>query len=173
MTSTHLQNGGAAPAPTPAGARPSLGLPLPALVGLVALTIPRLLAHDLRLVDPSSFTNTLLAIVPLLVWVVAAAVWSRRPLASLLAAGAGYGVALAVLHNITWAAFWGGSPPRLGGNLTGAWSPLTEEMLMRGASAMSSIGTGLAVGLITGLLAVAVQIGARRLGARLPRGSGY
>lgn len=147
---------------------PDLGLPTAALAGLVALTLPRVVMHDLHLVEPGSLASTALAIVPLLIWLTVATVWSRRPLLSMLAAGGGYGLVLAVMHNLAWTSVWAGNPPRFGGTLAGAWSPWTEEVLMRGATSLSSIATGLAVGLAMGLLACALRAFGRHQGVRLP-----
>ncbi len=168
MTSTALSRD---PGTAPAQHRPSpLGMPVAAVAVLAALAVPRALAHDLALVPPGSLANIALSVGPLIVWVVVAVLASRRPLATLVAAGAGYGIALGLVHNLAWSTMWGGAPPRLGGNLAGVWSPATEEVLMRGATGLSSIGTGAAVGLLTGLVAWGVQELARRAGARLPLG---
>lgn len=161
-----------APAYAPTARPPSmpgrLGLTPLALVGLAALAVPRIVVHDLELLPPGSPVVALLALLPPLVWVVVAALWSARPLPALLAVGGLYGVALAVVHNIAWSGVFAADPPRLGGNLDGVFSPITEEVLMRGAGTLSSLGTGIVVGLICGLIAWGVQSLARRAGARLP-----
>lgn len=155
--------------PTPAPeSRRGVGLSLLALVGLAALSVPRIVAHDLGLLPPGSPFVALLALVPALVWVVVATVYALRPLPALLVVGGFYGVALAVVHNLTWSRVFGDDQPRLGGNLDGAFSPMTEEVLMRGATTLSSLVTGVALGLVCGLLAWAAQALGRRSGARLP-----
>ena len=155
--------------PAPARHRPSpLGMPLAGVVLLIALALPRAVAHDLELVTATSLANAVLAIGPLVLWVVVAVLGSRRPFATLLAAGGGYGLALGLVHNLAWSTVWGESPPRLGGSLAGAWSPATEELLMRGATGLSSLATGTVIGALTGALAWGVQEIARRAGARLP-----
>ncbi len=152
--------------------RRGIGLPVLAVLGLAALAVPRAIAHDLDLVPQPSMANTLLAAVPLVIWVVVAVLWSRRPLLSLVVAGGIYGVALAVVHNISWAAVWGDTPPRLGGNLTGVLAPGMDETLLRGATTVSSLLTGLATGLICGLIAWGVQALVRANGRVLPLRSG-
>lgn len=148
--------------------RRGLGLPLLAIIGLALLAVPRIVTHDLGLAAPGSVANTLLAVTPLIVWVVVALLWSRRPLLSLLVAGAFYGVALAVVHNLTWGVVFGDSRPRLGGNLAGVLTPAVEEILMRSATVVSGLATGIVTGVICGLIAWGVQAIARAAGARLP-----
>ena len=152
--------------------RLTLGLPWPVLAVLVALAAPRVVVHDLALVAPDSSLTGVLALVPLAVWVLVAALWSPRPAVSLLAAGAGYGLVLAAVHNLAWATLWAGDPPRLGGGLAGAWSPVTEEILLRGATVLGSLGTGLVVGAVTGALAWCVRALGQRLGGTLAGSSG-
>jgi len=82
----------------------------------------------------------------------------------------GYGMVLAAVHNLAWATVWAGDPPRLGGSLAGAWSPVTEEILLRGATVLGSLGTGLVVGAVTGALAWCVRALGQRLGGS-PAGS--
>lgn len=137
-------------------------------MALAALGVPRALAHDLALVPAGTAANLALSVGPLLVWVAVATLASRRPLATLAAAGAGYGIALGLVHNILWATAWGGEPPHLGGALAGAWPPATEELLMRAATGLSSLAIGTSVGLLTGLAAWGLQALARSRGARLP-----
>lgn len=149
-------------------ARRGIGLPILAVVTLVVLAVPRIITHDLGLVAPGSLGNALLALVPLAGWVIVDAIWSTRPLVSLIVTGGLYGVALAVVHDLTWVAVFGDAPPRLGGNLEGAFSPAVEELLMRGAIVGSGLLTGLVTGVACGLIAWAAQATARTAGARLP-----
>ncbi|WP_049572799.1 hypothetical protein [Nonomuraea sp. SBT364] len=126
-----------------------LGLPLIAVVGLAALGVPRVVAHDLRLVGPS--VNALLVFVPIAVWL-AVVLWKRVPNAfvTLLAVGAAYGVLLGLTHQVLWAESFGGDPPSLGGNLAGGLSPAVEALLLRAFAFGSSLMTGLAVGAAVG-----------------------
>jgi hypothetical protein len=164
MTSTALDH---EPGPTPH--RPSpLGLPITAVAVLAALAVPRAIAHDLAVLPANGLADVALSVGPLVVWVVVAVIASRRPLGTLIAAGVGYGIALGLVHNLAWSTVWGEDPPRLGGALAGAWPPATEELLLRGATGLSSLGTGAMIGLLTGLVAWGLQEVARRTGARLP-----
>lgn len=140
-------------------ARP-LGLPVPVILLLAALPAVRGVLHDVGLTPPGTLLTAALVFVPLLVWVVVAVARSSRPLVSLLAAGAGYGILLSIVHIALWdvnLAASGTAPPRLGGALEGLLPPLVEAVLMRGAAAISSILVGLAAGLVTGLIALAAR----------------
>ena len=130
------------------------------MICLAALALPRAVWHDLG--DPATIVNLILAVGPPLVWI--AVVLVRRvsnPFVALLIVGLVYGVALGVVHELTWSTVWGADPPRLGGNLDGVLPPGVEAFVMRTFAFLSSIVTGLLVGAISG--------GAALVGARLQR----
>lgn len=158
----------ATPLGAPVRARHPLGLPLLAIFGLAALAVPRVLVHDFA-PGAAAVLSPALALVPALVWIVVAVLWSRRPLLSLVTAGGIYGVALAVVHNIAWTTVFADGSPRLGGALSGALSRVAEEAIGRGAATVSSILTGAATGLVCGLIAWGAQVVAQRAGANVPR----
>jgi hypothetical protein len=137
---------------TAAAARP-LELGRPALAGLAALGVPRVVLHDLNLVHEGTFVNGLLVFIPPLCWI-AAVLWRRapRPFLTVLAIGAIYGVMLAVVHQALWHVAFGDTGPSLGGRFTGL-DPAIQELLMRTAAATSSVLTGLVVGVIAGAAA--------------------
>lgn len=161
---------GGAPAVPSRRAR-GLGLPFLAILGLALLVVPRVVVHDLALLPPGSPAYALLNVLPLATWLVVAVGWSRRPLVSLAVVGALYGVALATVHNLAWTTVFA-ERPELGGSLGESLSPVTQELLMRGATVLSSLGTGLAVGLVLGVVALGAQALLRRAGLALPRGRG-
>ncbi|MEI5583466.1 MULTISPECIES: hypothetical protein [unclassified Agromyces] len=151
---------------------PVLGLPVLVVLGLVAIALPRVVVHDLGLVPPQGVAAALLAIVPPLVWIGVAVVWSTRPFRSLLAAGAGYGIGLAAIHNLMWGVVFAGDAPRLGGNLAEVPQGIAE-VGMRIAASFSSLLVGLAVGALAGLVAWAVRAVVSRAGvSRLPLAAG-
>ncbi|MFI7540733.1 hypothetical protein [Actinoplanes sp. NPDC049599] len=76
-----------------------------------------------------------------------------NPFPALLAAGGIYGICLAAVHTIFWSRGSAGDPPRLGGNLEGRLPAGTEEVLLRSATVLSSLFTGLAVGTVCGVTA--------------------
>lgn len=121
---------------------------------LAALGIPRAVAHDLGLAGP--LANAVLVFVPLAVWI-GWVLWRRvPPLPALPLVGAGYGVLLAVTHQLLWTRAFADSPPALGGSLAGRLSPASEDAILRLASVGSSILTGVLLGLVTGVLAWAL-----------------
>lgn len=139
--------------PPPASRPSALGLPLLALVGLALIAAPRVVLHDLHLIQEGTLVNALLVLVPPAVWV--AVVVGRRvpnPFLTTLVIGALYGVFLAIGHQVLWEATWRGNPPQLGGNLQ-QLSPSAQGAVLRGFAAVSSVFTGVMVGAVTGLVA--------------------
>ncbi|MEE6261546.1 hypothetical protein [Plantactinospora sonchi] len=131
----------------------TFGFPWPVLVGLAALAAPRVVVHDLGVVEEGSLVNGLLVFLPPLCWI-AAVLWRRppRPFLTVLLIGALYGVFLAVGHQLLWDAAFDGSTPALGGNLTDLDSG-AREGIMRTAAVLSSLVTGTFVGVVTGAVA--------------------
>jgi hypothetical protein len=135
------------PAMDDAPRRP-LGLPLLAVLGLALLAVPRVVLHDLGLLTPGSVPNALLVFVPPAVWVLVAVLGRvPDPLRTLLAVGAGYGVFLALVHQLLWPA---DLPPEV------------DELLARGAAVLSSLVTGALTGLAAGAVAWVVGRAVRR-----------
>ncbi len=130
-----------------------LGFGWPVLAGLAALAAPRVVLHDLDLVQEGTFVNGLLVFVPLVCWI-AAVLWRRppRPFLTVVVIGAIYGVFLAAGHQLLWATAFDGGEPRLGGNLADV-DPAVQEVLLRTAAVLSSLVTGLVVGVVTGAVA--------------------
>lgn len=133
--------------------RAALDLPILAIVGLALLAVPRAVLHDLSAIQPETFVNLVLAVVPPLVWVLVVALRRRaRPFLTVLAIGGCYGVFLALVHQLLWHVSFAGDLPRLGGNL-GHLDPVAQDVILRTFAATSSVFTGLAVGAIAGLVA--------------------
>ena len=142
-----------------------LGLPGWLIVVLGLLALPRAVLHDLEVVAEGSPVNSLLALGPLAIWIIVAAQLARNPFPALLATGGVHGVGLAAVHNIFWGRGGDGGPPRLGGNLGGRLPAGAEEFVLRGATTVSSVFTGLAVGTVCGVIAWAVSRLVRRRAA--------
>ncbi|MEU8257051.1 hypothetical protein AB0C06_22615 [Micromonospora inaquosa] len=141
--------------------RRTLGFSWPALVALAGLAAPRVVLHDLHVVEEGQPAAVLLAVVPLICWVVAV-LWRRppRPFLTVLAIGAIHGVLLAVGHQILWDEAFGATGPRLGD-----FDPRVQEAILRLAAVFSSLVTGVLTGVVTGAVAVVlsrVVIGPRR-----------
>jgi hypothetical protein len=84
-------------------ARHVLGFSWPTLVGLAALAAPRVVLHDLGVVEEGTVVNALLVFVPPACWI-AAVMWRRppRPFLSMLVVGGLYGAFLAAGHQLLW-----------------------------------------------------------------------
>ncbi|QJY46105.1 hypothetical protein [Pseudonocardia broussonetiae] len=134
-----------------------LGFSWPALVGLAALAAPRVVLHDLGVVEEGTLLTGLLVVVPPACWV-AAVLWWRppRPFATVVVVGALYGVLLAAGHQLLWDAALGGRTPPLGGALAGT-GPAVAEVLLRAAAVVSSLVTGTLVGVVAGAVALLLR----------------
>ena len=145
------------PPPSPPSDRPArrtgLGLPFAAVVALALLAAPRVVLHDLGIIQEGTFVNALFVFVPPLVWI-AVVLWRRvpNPFLTLLVVGLLYGVFLMLGHQILWNTAWEGDPPTLGGNL-GGLAPGVQEVVLRGFAGVSSLVTGAFVGAFSGLVA--------------------
>lgn len=146
--------------PVPADERPRgpIGLPWLLVIGLGLLGAPRVVLHDLGLLGEGfGILSLVLTVAPMAVWV-----WvlvSRRvtPLiATAVAIGGVYGVALAAIHQLLWDEAFGDDPPSFGGNLDGKLGESAEEAVFRLASIPSSIAVGVVLGLVAGLVARAL-----------------
>ncbi|GAB2496312.1 hypothetical protein [Nocardiopsis aegyptia] len=137
--------------------KPALGLSLPVIVGLALLAVPRVVLHDLDVIQEGTLVNLLFVFVPPLVWV-AVAVRRRVPNAfvTLLVVGLVYGVFLALGHQLLWNLSWGADAPSLGGNLSDL-PPLAETVVIRGFAVVSSLVTGTVVGALSGLVALVLD----------------
>ncbi|BCJ66257.1 hypothetical protein [Polymorphospora rubra] len=133
--------------------RPTLGLPLLAAISLALLGTPRVVLHDLDLIQEGTFVNALFVFVPPVVWI-AVVLWKRvpNPFITLLVVGLFYGVFLALGHQLLWNVSFADNPPALGGNLSDL-DPTAQSAILRTFAAISSVFTGVIVGAITGLIA--------------------
>lgn len=133
--------------------RSFLGLGIAGVVGLALLAVPRLVLHDLGIIQEGTGVNAVLTFLPPLIWI--AVVLVRKvpnPFLALSAVGACYGVFLALGHQLMWNIGFDGSPPQLGGNLAGL-DPLTQQVIIRFFAVVSGVITGVIVGVVTGLVA--------------------
>lgn len=142
--------------------RRALGLPPLVILGLGLLAAVRGVVHDATALEHVPAINLTLVFVPIVVWLVVAVRWATRPFVALLAAGAVYGVALAITHLALWNVTLGDTTPALGGALEGVLPPIVEAILLRAAAAMSSLLVGLGVGALTGGVAWAIRRGIDR-----------
>jgi hypothetical protein len=138
--------------------RRKLGLSVPVIILLASIAAIRVPLHDLGIVLEGSAVAGLLVFVPLAVWLIV--VLRRRvpdPFLALTAVGLAYGVMLAIIHQLLWAAAYDGSPPSLGGNLEGVLAPGLEAVVFRTSAFFSSIFTGTMVGAVVGIVAWMIE----------------
>jgi ribose/xylose/arabinose/galactoside ABC-type transport system permease subunit len=142
--------------PTPAALRRRpLGLSLLALVALAALALPRVILHDLNVINEPDPLNWILVFAPVAIWITVAVVKKvPNPFLTVLVIGAFYGVMLAVTHQLLWDTAFGGNPPALGNSGIATAIP-------RLASIPSSLLTGALVGAVGGLIAWGIQAAIR------------
>jgi hypothetical protein len=132
--------------------------PLLLVIMLAIIMIPRVVLHDLRVIPLDSVWYKIAAVGPLVAWLGFAVFGrTRRPFYNFLLVGLCFGLLLGVTHQLLWTASWGTNPPHLGGNLAGTMSPIVEELVLRAAAFVSSLGTGLIFGMAFGLIAVAAS----------------
>lgn len=142
--------------------RRTLGLSFPVMLGLAALTLPRVVLHDLGLVHEGTFVNLLLVFVPLAIWIVTVLVARvPNPFLTLLVTGLVSGVLLVVTHQLLWDVAFADVTLQLGGSLADL-APGTQAVIMRGAAVVSGLFTGTIVGAVTGLVAWGVARLTRR-----------
>lgn len=132
----------------------TLGFSWPVLVALAALAAPRIVLHDLGVIEEGSVVNGLFVFVPPACWI-AAVLWKRppRPFTTVVVIGAIYGVFLAIGHQVLWDAAFDGDAPALGGSLAGIDAG-TLEIAVRVASVLSSLVTGTLVGVVAAAVAL-------------------
>ncbi|GAB3813643.1 hypothetical protein GCM10028820_08710 [Tessaracoccus terricola] len=128
-------------------------MPLVAIIGLALLEAPRVVLHDLGVIHEGTVVNALFVFLPPVVWIVVALV-SRvpNPFVTILAIGVCYGVFLALGHQLMWGITFADNPPRLGGNLAGL-DPTIQVVVLRSFAVLSSLVTGVIVGVIAGFVA--------------------
>ena len=151
-------------------ARRVLGFSWPVLIAFAALAAPRVVLHDLGILEEGSVVNGLFVLAPPACWV-AAVLWKRppRPFATVVVIGALYGVFLAIGHQVLWDATLGADTASLGGNLSGI-GPAVQEGVLRAAAIVSSLVTGILVGVVTA--AVALLLHRTRTAVRARHGTG-
>ena len=128
----------------------SLGLPVLALLGLAALGVPRIILHDLHLIEEGSPVTWILSLLPVAVWITVV-VLKRvpHPFLTVLDIGVLYGVMLVITHQLLWETAFAGRTISLG---DGPISTLVPRI----AAIPSGLFTGAAVGAIGGLIAAGV-----------------
>lgn len=139
------------PRPNPPTARRSpLGLPVLALIGLAAVALIRVILHDLHVIEEGSPITWVLAIGPVVLWIVVAVKRVPNPFLTVLVIGAIFGVMLVITHQLLWDIAFQGNPPSIGDG-PGA------SVLPRIAAVPSGLFVGGMIGAVGGLVAWGIQ----------------
>lgn len=130
-------------------------MPFLALVGLAALGVPRVVLHDLHVIDPMGPLTWFLALGPIAAWIwVAVAKRVPNPFVTVLVIGSLYGAMLVIVHQLLWTQAMQGVLPSLGEG------PMATT-LPRLAAIPSGLITGALIGAIAGLIAWAIRAAMR------------
>jgi hypothetical protein len=132
------------------------GVSLRTVLLLALLGAPRVIAHDLGLVEPNGAANQFLVFAPAIMWI-AYVVWkkAKKPFIVLFSIGLCYGFYVGVIHQLFLGHVFGDSL-QLGGNLRHL-SSTAAELIARPFAFISSVATGAGVGLIVGVIGAAVN----------------
>lgn len=135
--------------------RRPLGLSVLALIGLAALGLPRVILHDLHIIEEMQPASWFLALAPVAVWIaVAVAKKVPRPFLTVLMIGVFFGVMLVITHQLLWDVAFDGNPPSLGDSGAGLLIP-------RIAAVFSGLITGSVMGAVGGLIAWGIKTAIR------------
>lgn len=126
-----------------------LGVPLFTLIMLSLLGVPRVIAHDLSIIEEGSLVNSILVFAPIIIWIMYTNLKNiKKTFLSLLLIGFFYGIFLAAVHQILWSTALD-TPIQFGGNLSNL--PQTAvNLIARIFAFLSSVTTGIVIGAITG-----------------------
>jgi hypothetical protein len=131
--------------------RNQLGFSILALIGLAALGVPRVILHDLHVIEEGSAVTWLFAVGPVAVWILAAVLRKvPNPFLTVLVIGAIFGVMLVITHQLLWGLAFQGGTPSIGDGAT-------ATMIPRFAAIPSGLFTGAITGAIGGLIAWGIQ----------------
>ncbi|GAB2571008.1 hypothetical protein [Gracilibacillus alcaliphilus] len=139
-----------------------LGMPFFTLLLLSLLGVPRVILHDLNIIEEGSLVNSIFVFVPIIIWI-AYIVWRdvKKPFLSLLLIGFFYGIFLAIVHQLLWGMAFD-EPIQLGGNLSDL-PQTTANLIVRIFAFFNSITTGIVIGIIIGTVGSLVNVIKKRL----------
>ena len=126
-----------------------LGVGIFELAALSLLGLPRVILHDLSVIEEGTFFNSLLVFVPVIVWIIY--ILRRKvkaPFLSMLLLCIIYGIILGITHQILWTQSFP-EGVQLGGNLSELPAAVSNAII-RGFAFLSSITTGTIMGLALG-----------------------
>ncbi|MFE5670466.1 hypothetical protein ACFQ58_02545 [Agromyces sp. NPDC056523] len=145
--------------PVPVARRHALGIPFLAIIGLAVLGVPRVILNDLHIVDEADPVTWLLAIGPVVAWILVALLAKvPNPFLTLLVTGVVFGAMLVITHQLLWDAAFAGDLPSVGDSQLGTVIP-------RFAAIPSGLVTGTLIGAVGGLIAWGIQAATSRTGS--------
>jgi hypothetical protein len=146
--------------PGPPVRRRPLGLSVLALIGLAALGLPRVILHDLHIIEEMQPASWFLALAPVAVWIaVAVAKKVPNPFLTVFVIGLIFAVMLAITHQLLWSSLYAGNPAFL--DNSGIAGVIPRLAVLPG-----SLFAGALTGAVGGLIAWGIQAATR---ARPPR----
>lgn len=133
-----------------------LGIGVFELLILSLLGVPRVILHDLSLIEEGTFVNALFVFVPVIIWVMYILFKNTRgPFLSMFILCCIYGVLLALTHQVLWTQSFP-DPVQLGGNLSNIPEAVSGG-IARSFAFLSSLATGVVLGLILGFVTWALD----------------
>jgi hypothetical protein len=126
------------------------------MLGLAAIGLPRVILHDLHIIDSANPLSAILALGPVAIWVAVAVVRKiDRPFLTVFTIGLMFSVLLVLTHQVLWGSIYAGNPDFLG-------SGPASEIVLRLAVLPGGLFAGAALGALGGLIAWAIQRGLER-----------
>ncbi len=124
--------------------RRPLGLSVLSLIGLAALGLPRVILHDLHIIDEAHPASWILSLGPVAVWVAVAVVKKvPNPFLTVLTIGLIFAVMLTITHQLLWSSLFN--------------DPETADSIPRLAQLPGALFAGLLLGGVGGLVAWAIR----------------
>lgn len=126
-----------------------LGIGVIELFILSLLGIPRVLLHDLSILEEGTLVNTFFVFGPIIIWISYLLYKNvRAPFLSMFILCVIYGILLALTHQIFWIQAFP-EPVQLGGNLS-ELPDVVSATIIRSFAVLSSLTTGTMMGVILG-----------------------
>lgn len=126
-----------------------LGMGIFELITLSLLGLPRVILHDLSLIEEGTFFNSLLVFIPLIVWTIYMLRKKvKAPFLSMLFLCIIYGIILGITHQVLWTQSFP-EGVQLGGDLSELPAAVSNTII-RSFAFLSSITTGTIMGLVLG-----------------------
>ncbi len=134
-------------------------LSLPFIIFLALLGVPRIIGHDLGLLQEGNLLNALFVFVPFIVWMLVLLIKKvNNPIKTGILIGLVYGIFLTIIHQL----LGGLEGITLGGNLSHL-SGTVQQIIIRSFSTISSMVVGTGIGLVIGCITYFIQFFVRKI----------